>query len=109
MGERDVSARVASNLRRMFPDEALIRERAEEVVDALLSTDGVVVADSQSLRDALRDVVFSSAVVPAPRCPSCKHSVSRHDHGSMAGLGECLERTPRGMCWCKHYTRAGSE
>lgn len=104
-----MSARVASNLRRMFPDEALIRERAEEVVDALLTTDGVVVADSQSLRNALRDVVSSSAVVPQPRCPQCNHSVVRHDHGSMDGLGECLERTPRGLCWCKHYMRAGSE
>lgn len=101
--EKDVAARIAAHLRRMFPDEPLIMSRAEEVVDALLTTSGVAVADTATLERALLKVVSSAAIVPAPRCPECQHAVTRHDHGSMNGLGECLERTPHGLCWCKHY------
>lgn len=105
MMEKDMNSRLASHLRRMFPDEPLIESRAEEVVDAVLTTPGTVIADANSLSAALQSVLASSAVVPSPRCPTCRHAVTRHDHGSMAGLGECLERTPSGLCWCKHYMR----
>ena len=103
--ENDVNARIASNLRRMFPDDHLVGERAEDIVDAVLSTSGVVVADSAALSAALHGVLSSAAVTPVPRCPECRHAVKRHDHGSMDGLGECLERTATGLCWCKHYMR----
>lgn len=107
--EKDVSARIAAHLRRMFPDEPLITDRAEQVVDALLTTSGVVVADVPVLERAMLEVVSSTATVPAPRCPECQHAVTRHDHGSMDGLGECLERTPHGLCWCKHYMLPNSD
>lgn len=99
------SARIASNLRRLFPEEQVVTERAEDIVDAVLSTPGVIVADSSTLESALRKVLTSTAITPVPRCPECKHAVSRHDHGSMGGLGECLEHTPEGLCWCQHYMR----
>lgn len=106
MVEKDVASRIASHLRAMFPDEEFVTERAEEVADALLSTPDTVVADVTTLQRALSGVLSSAAVAPAPRCPECRHAVQRHNHGSHMGMGECLERTPTGICWCKHYMRA---
>lgn len=105
MVEKDVAARIASQLRRIFADDETIASRAEDIVDALLTTPGVLVADTEALTRAVATAVASEATVSAPRCPECRHAVKRHDHGSMGGLGECLERTPSGLCWCKHYMR----
>ena len=105
MVEKDVAAQLRRNSRRAFPDDETVTARAEDIVDALLTTPGVMVADADTLTKALAGVASSETVVPTPRCPECRHAVKRHDHGSMGGLGECLERTPTGLCWCKHYMR----
>lgn len=102
-GPEDLTVALARVLRQRYPSGQIAQE-AENIADIIRSIPGVLVAHEAVVSAKLDGVIAALRAEPAPRCPTCGHPVSRHNHGSFEGLAECLERDGHGgMCWCKHY------